>query len=230
MAGAYFYARVIANTDSDGDAGHLPAVLLADPRIPDRSTHLVYGGTDPLPWLTSGVVTLQKAGAEVIAIPCNTAHAYLSRMSVSRGFVADMPRLTVRAMQAQRVNRIGLLSTRGTVLSGVYRIAAEEADMELLALPWETNISLEELIYRQKAGETVVAAEYIPYVERLLDMGADAVVLGCTEISAAFSGRTSPQIVDALEILAKEVIVLCGGRVKEEKRGTQNDIWRAFVG
>ena len=229
MAGAYFYGRVIANTDSAGDSEHLPVILFADPRVPDRSSHLVSGGADPLPWLASGVMTLRKAGAEVVAIPCNTAHAYLSRMSVPHGLVADMPRLALAALQARGARKIGLLSTRGTVASGVYRIAAEEVDIGLLTLPWESNTSLEGLIYRQKAGETVLADEYLPYIRWLLDVGADAVVLGCTEISVAFSGNASSLIVDALEVLAREVIVLCGGRLKKEERGAQNDVWRAVV-
>lgn len=229
MAGAYFYGRVIANTDSDGDSGHLPVVLLADPGIPDRSSHLVSGGEDPLPWLNAGMMALQRAGAEVIAIPCNTAHAYLPRMTVPQGLVADMPCLAVDALQSQGAHRVGLLSTRGTVASGVYRRAAEKVNARLLTLPREETVSLEKLIYRQKAGETILADEYLPYVQQLLDGGADAVILGCTEISVAFSGYASPLILDALEILAREVVVLCGGRLKEEGSGTRNDIWRAVV-
>ena len=229
MAGAYFYERVIANTDSEGDSGHLPVILLSDPRIPDRSTHLTLGGADPLPFLLSAIETLQALRAEVIAIPCNTAHAYLPRMPSMPLSIVDMPRLAVAAALARGAERIGLLSTRGTVLSGVYRTASEEQSCGLLTLPWESNGALEAIIYRQKAGETVDCEAYRPYVQWLLDEGADTVILGCTEISVAFSGTVSLQIVDALEALAREAVVLCGGRLKEREREARYDVRRTVV-
>lgn len=229
MAGAYFYERVIANTDADQDGGHLPVVLFADPRIPDRSTHLIAGGADPLPFLISGVEALQAMRAEVIAIPCNTAHAYLPRMPRIPLPVADMPRLAVAAARSRGARRLGLLSTRGTVAAGVYHTAAEERSCGILTLPWETNAALEALIYRQKAGEAISSEAYLPYVRLLLDEGADAVILGCTEISVAFSETVSLRIVDALEALAREAVLLCGGRIKEKEGDAHNDIRRAIV-
>lgn len=227
MAGAYFYSRVIANTDSDGDSGHLPVVLFADPHTPDRSAHLVSGGVDPLPWLVSGIEALQVMGAKVVAIPCNTAHAYLSRMPSFSLSLMDMPYLAVAEASGRGAHRVGLLSTRGTVSSGVYRRAAEGLSAELLTLPRDLNASLEVLIYRQKGGEMLSFEEYLPYVKHLLNIGADTVILGCTEISVAFSGFSFPSVIDALEVLAREAVKLCGGNLREE--GARNDIRRAAM-
>ena len=67
----------------------------------------------------------------------------------------------------------------------------------------------------------------MPYTEYFLDEGVDAVILGCTEISAAFSGEMPPFCMDALEVLARTSVAFCG-KVGEEV--TDYDIRRSFAG
>ncbi len=227
LAGAYFYRRVVEATAAEGDSLHIPTLLWSDPAIPDRTAHLLGRGESPLPALERGIAMLRTMGAEVIAIPCNTAHAYLGHLAEEM-CIPDMPTLAVGRAVACGARRLGLLSTRGTLRSGVYARAAASAGLPLATLSPDAAEMLERCIYRQKAGEAVGREEYLAYAERLLCSGADAVILGCTELSVAFGGECPPGTVDALEALARGTVLLCGARLREEV--SSRDVWRAAVG
>ena len=216
-AGAYFYERVVALTSAEKDGVHIPVILVGDPRIPDRTAHLCGNGASPLPALLRGLLRLRAAGAEVIAMPCNTAHAYLPLL---RGefapTVLHMPALAVRYACHIGARSLGVLSTRGTQRAGIYQTLAEKAGLPLFTLPAPSAEQLETLIYRQKAGEEIGEEEYRPFADRLLSAGADRVILACTEISWAYRGARSEGVVDALEVLARAAISACGGMVREE--------------
>lgn len=216
MAGAYFYSRIIANTVAEDDSGHVPVILYGDPRIPDRTESILRGDGKACASILHGIDFLERAGADVIAIPCNTAHAYLGAM---RGFthlpILDMPRLGVAYAVACGHKRIGVLSTRGCHEAGVYESAAEELAVTTLALSPSDAFDVQRLIYRQKAGEQIAKEMYFPYVDRLYDQGADCVMLACTEISCAFGGELSGAKIDPLEILAKTAVSLFCGRISE---------------
>ena len=228
-AGAYFYERVVANTLSDGDAGHLRTLLLAEPGIPDRTAHLLGRGESPLAYLKACIVALRDFGAEVVAIPCNTAHAYLDSLSGIEGIILpNMPRLAASYAASQGARTLGLLSTRGTLKAGVYRAAADTAGLRLLQLPAAMAEEAEELIYRQKTGEMIGSEAYMPYIRWLFSGGADTVLLACTEISVAFRYTKLPRVIDALEILAKNAISLCGARLRGEKE--KDEVLRTVAG
>ena len=227
LAGAYFYRRVVESTAADGDFQHIPTLLWSDPEIPDRTAYLLGCGESPLPLLERGVGMLRAMGAEVIAVPCNTAFAYLSHLSGGIT-IPDMPMLAVRRAALGGSRRVGILSTRGTLRAGIYEKAAASAGLSLVTLSPEDAAALDGLIYRQKAGAPVTREEYFAFAELLVGAGADAVILGCTELSVAFSGACPAGVIDALEVLVREAILLCGASLREEVSGL--DLRRALAG
>lgn len=216
MAGAYFYTRVIANTASSDDRGHIPVILLGDPRIPDRTSSILRGDDAAKKALLKGIGFLERSGADLIAIPCNTAHAFLEELcAFTRLPILDMPRLCCAHAASVGHKRIGVLSTRGCRAAGVYERAAEQFSASTVSLSGGHALALEQLIYRQKAGEAITRGDYLPYADMLFSKGADCVVLACTEISCAFGGEISKTQIDALEILAKTAVSFLSGKIAE---------------
>jgi aspartate racemase len=74
MAGAWFMQRLVSLTPAQDDSEHVPAILVNDPRVPDRVAPILGRGADPLPAMLAGVTRLEAAGAGAVAIACNTAH------------------------------------------------------------------------------------------------------------------------------------------------------------
>ena len=72
--------RVTARTRAEDDADHVHLLVESNPKIPSRIAHLLEGtGDDPLPEILRVARNLQGAGAEALAMPCNTAHHYAKR-------------------------------------------------------------------------------------------------------------------------------------------------------
>ena len=220
MAGAYFYRRIIENTGAKNDAEHIPVVLLGDASIPDRTESILCSDNGARAALLRGVDFLCRSGVDAIAVPCNTAHAYLGDMrACSRAPILDMPRLCVSYAAALGNRRLGVLCTRGCHVAGVYESAAAELAVDVVPLVPRHVTEVERLIYRQKAGERVTRDMYLPYIEKMYEDGADCVLLACTEISCVFDGAVSEGLVDALEILAKTTVALFKGMISEVEVG-----------
>ena len=122
LATADLYTKIIRATPATRDQEHLHVIIDADPTVPDRSAFLRGLGPDPMPKLTAGAERLERIGAAFIAIPCNTAHAFLPAL---RGRVG-IPILDMVAETAVRVRRdhpsarrVGILATQGTIESGL---------------------------------------------------------------------------------------------------------------
>jgi aspartate racemase len=96
--------RVLAKTRASDDQDHIHLIVESNPKIPSRIAHLIEGtGADPTPELVRIAANLQRAGAEALAIPCNTAHAYAHsiRRAVSIPLL-DMVQLTVDQIAGAR--------------------------------------------------------------------------------------------------------------------------------
>ena len=84
LATAYFMELVIKKTPARCDQDNIPMSVFNDPQIPDRTAYILDGSApDPLPEMTRVVLWLERAGADYIAIPCNTAHYFYEQIAAS---------------------------------------------------------------------------------------------------------------------------------------------------
>ncbi|WP_236794784.1 aspartate/glutamate racemase family protein [Amycolatopsis sp. GM8] len=213
LATADFYQKVIELTPATRDQDHVRLAIWADPTTPDRTTALLRGGPSPVSGLIRGLLSLEACGAQVIAIPCNTAHAYLAELrAASSTPILDMIDLAVARTRETNpaVTRIGVLATRGTHASGMYDRAAAARGIELVHLRDDQQSDyVDTAIAMVKSGRDFdVAESLIAKAARVLsDDGAEAVIAGCTEIPPAARGaaRVLP-VVDATKALAHRVV------------------------
>lgn len=205
LATAHFYRRVIERTPAVVDQEHIPVLIWADPRMPDRSTALLGEGPSPLPWLTRGALGLQRAGASVVAIPCNTAHAYARDIASRTGIeIVDMIAASLRDATASGAQRVGLLATRGTRAARLYERAAVAHALEIVLVSEELQRDLvDPLIASIKSGRSDAASQMDLLVAELEVLGAEAVILGCSELPLACGDGPFPlPLIDSATSLA----------------------------
>ncbi len=208
-----FYSRIVARTPSLRDQDHIPTIIWADPRIPDRSDALLGLGLDPSPRLAEGARGLEAAGCTVIAVPCNTAHAFLESVSEATTLpIIDMVDVASRTALSRGNSgvSVGILATTGTLLSGLYqqRIAAGGGDALIPSAADQERLVMT-AIRSAKAGRPSPIEQRLltEAVERLTSDGADVVLLACSELSVVFGlGGDSARVIDAIDCLADEVI------------------------
>jgi aspartate racemase len=212
-ATADFYSKLVSMTPVHSDQDHLRTIIWSDPTIPDRTEALLGLGPDPTPWLLHGCRVLRKAGATVIAIPCNTAHAFVPRIADRVGLpIIHMIDEVARHLASldPPVRTVGLLATSGTVRAGLYRQWLGPVGIEtVLPDPASQDGEVMAAIRAVKAGERGPdAAEPLRRAAtRLIERGAQAIIAGCTEIPLGLAPDAIPvPLLDPAVVLAQALI------------------------
>ena len=215
LATADLFEKIVGHTKAACDQEHLHVVIDSNTNIPDRTAALLHGGADPLPELVKSAGRLEKMGADVLIMPCNTAHNYYDGIAAAVSVpVLHMVRLTAQALVERGVKKAGLLATDGTVRTGIYQRSFEGSGVELLTPDEAGQRAVMEMIYQGvKAGDMAFDAQPAQQaMERLLATGAEVLILGCTELPLAVKlyGIALPAVDPTLE-LALEAIRFAGG-------------------
>ena len=214
LATADFFNKVIAATPARGDEDHVPLLIQSDPRIPSRPAAILRGGESPLPALLAGRDRLLAAGVVALAMPCNTAHFWLPDLLLG----CPVPFLSIVDASCDEAvsftapgSRIGLIATGATLATGLFD-GALKARGYVPLLPDEQGMSELVLpaIERVKAGQAAAGGAMVERaVQALLDRGAQAVLLACTETPLALDDIASPlraRCVDSTGALARACV------------------------
>jgi aspartate racemase len=212
-ATADFYQKIIRATPAKSDQEHLQVLIFSNPQVPDRTAAIRGEGPDPLPALVAGAELLVRGGADLIAIPCVTAHYFHDALQRAIPvLILHLVGETVRAVLTRHpgVRRVGLLATTGTLQARLFDAFFEPRGLELLRPDPEVQATaVMEAIYRVKAeGAHPILRERIRgAAEQLIRRGAEVVVAGCTEVPLLLQdGDLSIPVVDATLVLAEAAV------------------------
>lgn len=218
-----FTDKIVRNTPSSCDQEHVKVVVEMNPQIPDRTAHLIGNGIDPCVEIFATCRQLELDAADFIAIPCNTAHAYIARVQPYLGIpVVNMLAETVAYIVKQHPQRrrVGLLGTSGTIASRVYHGFVEAAGLELLVPDAAHQALVMRAIYGEhgvKAGFTAGQCrdDLMRALEHIVGQGAEIVLLGCTELPLIQAmdedypvGAERIVLLDPTTILARRCVTL----------------------
>lgn len=133
-ATAIFFQKIVKLTPARSDQEHIPAVIYNLPQVPDRTKAILGQGDSPVPLLRKGILFLQKAGADFICMPYNTAHHYVDEIvKYAEVPVVNLIETVVReAVHIPRLRRIGLLTTRGAIVFKLYHHAFAAHNIEVV--------------------------------------------------------------------------------------------------
>ena len=211
-ASAEFVTRLIKQTPATCDQEHMPFVLWNEPRIPDRSTSMQAGDNQPLLWLLQGIQALKTVGCNRIVIPCNSAHYWyddMAKMGVPIIHIVDSIADELRKLGLENTT-VGIMGTQGTIEHGLYQsrltqqgwtcIIPDRAEMDFFVQP------AIDFIKAGKIAESQVLL--MKTIHSLIDRGAEAIVLGCTELplSIGIDNVEDIPIVNSIDSLVQAVI------------------------
>jgi aspartate racemase len=203
-----FEQRLLSSL-SGGDQD-LPKVLtINDGSIPDRSSFLVGNGEDPVPKIQSNLESLESMGAEVVCIPCNTAHAkdIFGRLSPNQSKLLNLPQLVLQEIVDSGCTKPLLLATRGTISAGVYEHGSVGMGLNLILPDENTQKAVDSVIANVKAGvgASKQAQQQVGAFAR--SSTADCIILGCTELPLAFTQSDLPlKSFDTIQILVQSAL------------------------
>ena len=202
QATACFYEKLHNLQNVTTEQEYLDVLLYSMPTIPDRTAFITGQSTDsPLEPLIHSVKTLETAGATCIAITCVTSHYFYGDITKAVNIpVLSMLEETAGFISKQGIKKVCLLATDGTLKGKAFHTAFEKFGIEPTTPPEKTQSDLMTMIYEIKRGTAVLPEQLERITEEALKSGAEAVVLGCTEL--CIIAKENPGIINTLEVLA----------------------------
>lgn len=213
LATADLFKKITLLTRAASDNEHLRVVIDSNAKIPDRTSAILSGGADPVPQMLSALRNLERCGADVILMPCNTAHHFLPRLQTETNvpFLNMIETTVARCKELFPGKTAGLWATSGTVKSGVYTdVLAREGVACVLPTEAEQAVMMD-AIYRVKGGETLRdSAAFDGLAASMGARGADYFILGCTELPIVYDMlHLKGNFIDPTAELARAAILYC---------------------
>jgi len=209
-----FFEKVLRATPARRDQEHLRLIIDNNPKIPDRGPAILGDGEDPTPALVATARNVEAAGADLIVIPCNTAHYFFQEIQAAvRVPVVHIMQEVAGAASRRfpRIGRVGLLATRATVATGLYQDAFRPLGAEVVVPDQRGQEVIDRLIYAIKAQgvDDALRSAGVAVGRGLNRAGAEAMILGCTELPLVLGEDTlGLPILDSNLILAEVAVRL----------------------
>jgi len=225
-AGIDLLRKIADNTGASKDQEHLPVTMISHPeKILDR-TEYFFGEVDENPGFAIAEIIsdLRKLGACVFGIPCNTAHVpeilqpVLDIIPAKCTFVNMIGEVAAHIADSYPdASNVAILGTNGVYKSKVYDIYLEEKGLNTIYPDDETQFNMvHPAIYDREYGIKALSepvserarVDLLAVVRMLIAEGAQAIVLGCTEIPLAIREKAIEfvPIIDANDVLAKAIV------------------------
>ena len=215
-----FFARVLAASNAKRDRDHIRLIIDCNPHVPDRNAAVAGTGPSPAPALIAMARGLQAAGAELLVMPCNTAHAVFDEIKAA----TDLPTISIIDVTVETVHNarpqphsVGLLATTGCIDADLYQSALAKFGIEALVPQGSARDRFMQVLARIKSGDTGAGtkAEMIAVAQTLIDAGAETIIAGCTEVPLVLSPEDiSVPVVNSTDCLVQATITAARGDVE----------------
>lgn len=218
LATADLYRKITILTNAASDAEHIRIYIDSNTSIPDRTEAIANNGTSPVAEMIASATKLEAIGADFLIIACNTAHYFYEQVANSVSIpVLNMVDECADEASNMGLHSIGLLTTSGVRKTHLYENAFHTRGIQTLLPTEEEQACVTAMIYDCVKASNFEhdITEFKQLLKTLQERGAQALLLGCTELPIAFSHFAFPYtILDPTTILAKSAIRFAGYTVK----------------
>ncbi len=218
----YLYQLIIKHTSASKDQDHIPTLIYSNTLIPDRTECILQGKHEEiLEVLSKSAKLLERMGANLVIMPCNTAHYYIEKIQEKINIpIYDMIKISAQYLLDKILSQkneienhvVGLLATSGTIKTGIYQKRFQNKTIDIITPEERDQTEVMEIIYgikndgpsddlRNRVNEIIV---------NLRDKGGIKwIILGCTELPLLFQEDPNIEkgfLIDPMDILAKHVV------------------------
>lgn len=219
LADTEFISVLRRLTNASCDREHIPILYDGYCKRPDRSDFIIGNSRrNPYKSLLHSLKFLERSGADVIVMPCNTAHAWirpLTKAKKSSTVFIDITYASALACLGEKMKNVCLLATPGTYRADVYGEQFFRLGIDPVYPDRDTARAVRSLILRIKSGECVSLDQIEPKLEGIQ---CDGFLLACTELSVALKNTVTPHFkyVDSLTALAEKAVGCFKKGIKEQ--------------
>lgn len=207
-----FFSKVLQCTPVNSEAEHLHLLIDNNAAVPDRTQSILGSGPSCAPLLVASALRLQSAGAGVVVMPCNTAHAYEGeiRAALSVPFLSIIEASCDAVARYQPVHAVGVLATNGCLQARLYQESLLARGHTPVFLDDERQSCFMRLVYAAKSGQSAdpaIRCAMRELARQLVARGVQAIIAGCTEVPLLLDpDDIEIPLIDSAEALANRCI------------------------
>ena len=221
-ATASFYLGIINRCQRELGAKYnsdFPPIIINSAPVPDGRMWEGFSKSKVEKFLRVNIRILEEAGADFVAVPCNSVHHFLPTMRKAvRIPVLSIVEETAREIAKRSLTKVLLLATKFTVESRVYDRPIAERGITLVKPTPAQQRLVQKIIINTESGQRAKSdrAAIVRIVNNLIERtGIDGVIAGCTEIPLLVQQKDIPiPLLDTIDILAESAYsAICGRRL-----------------
>jgi aspartate racemase len=212
FATAAFFQKILELTPAKKDWEHLHLVIDNHPQIPSRSRYYLYQEASPLPEIIQACKKLQEYPVDFIAIPCNSASAFLDAIQAEVAVpILNIMQVTAKALYTvfPKIKRVAVMGGVITYREKIYAKYLGDDDVEYVHHNEKLQSSIEQIIEEIKLNNMTPRAMHETYAavdELKKSYRVDGIILGCTEFGCLQSLDLSIPTIDSSTELARYIV------------------------
>ena len=206
------FSRIVQASHAQKDEDHLRIIIDNNPKMPSRQDAILNGTESPGPAMAETARNLERAGADFIIIGANTAHYFYDDVKNAvhipvLHIIEEAVKETIKTVPY--IIKAGVLATTAAMKIKLYHRSFEKFGIEIVEIPDNIQDQIQKSIFSFKYDGITnenyqmlnEAAEY------LIDNGANALIMGCTEIPLILNGkRFSVPVIDPNDVITKVAV------------------------
>lgn len=220
-----FMERVMRYTPASIDQDHVRLLVFHDPHVPSRQAALLMDSDNSKNdnvgrRLATLALTLEKAGADFIVMPCNLGHywnaAIKAAIHIPLVSIVDVTvSAAIRKCGCHSKDPVGLLTTPGCHKAGLYQEAFDKTSHPLI-LQTSTELQqtmnyVDEIKARHHSKEVVEGLRKIG--NALVARGARVLIAACTELPLVLEeSMFDVPFISSTDELAKQTVTYALGK------------------
>lgn len=204
-----FFKKILDQFKVQKEWEYPKIIINNNPKLPSRTRAILYDEPSPAPGMIEGCKLLEQAGADFIAIPCNSAHAWYEEV-VSQ---VNIPVISIIETTAhyilqnyQNIKKIGVISGEVVIKKKLYEQAFENSKVEVITADDECEQNVRKIIddVKHNSINKETKDQIDKVVKYFLQQNVDGLILGCTELPLVMENLPLPTF-DSSLILAKKL-------------------------
>lgn len=211
QATAYIYQSVIKQANLRHNATNnddYPYLIFASVPIPDFISNRE-GLSKAKEMLIEAAKGLVDAGCDALCIGSNTVHILLEdiKAAVDKPFISMVEQVAVEC-DKQGYKKVALLGTPVLIESGLYTQSMNQYGIELVTPKEDQEAICDKVIRCVIAGKPIedVKESYVAVLNAMFESGAEAIILGCTELPMVLNYEAlGKRVISSDEILARAI-------------------------
>ena len=193
-ASAEFLRLLAAMAPAKRDQEHPVVYVYSNAQTPDRTAAFFGRGESPAAALRQGLDTLCGWGADLLVVPCNTAHIFIDPFRAQlRAPLIHIVEATVADAVKAAPDGCWIIATGATMASGIYEKEAARRGYRFFDASEEVRELATQAIVHVKAGELKAGGAIMEEIAaRLWAVRRAPIVTACTELPLAYDASPLP--------------------------------------